>query len=42
MKQNGGVTMGKTTAQTYFGFDGRTLGAWGKPRKSLSRGSTKR
>ena len=32
----------KTTAQTYFGFDGRTLGAWGEPRKSLSRGSTKR
>jgi len=26
----------KTTAQTYFGNDGRALGAWGEPRKSLS------
>ncbi len=25
----------KTTAQTYLGYDGRNLGAWGEPRKKL-------
>lgn len=25
----------KTTAQTYFGYDGRSLGAWGEPMKQL-------
>ena len=25
----------KTTAQTYLGYDGRDLGAWGEPMKTL-------
>ena len=27
----------KTTAKTYLGYDGRSLGSWGEPRKTLEK-----
>ena len=27
----------KTTAKTYLGYDGRSLGSWGEPRKTLGK-----